>query len=159
MSYNDITKIIDHLYISNWNTSNNLLELHKNKIKAVLTIETRNKPDNIINYYRTNNIDYLFLSLDDLPTENISKYFDISYIFINKHVNKGDNVLVHCWAGVSRSTTLVINYLMRKYFENTRDKCCTECVLVYYLKYCQSKRPIINPNVGFINQLVSYYKM
>lgn len=158
MSYNDITKIIDYLYISNWHTSNNILELHKNKIKAVLTIETRQKPDNIINYYRSNNIDYLFLNLKDLSNENILKYFDISYDFINKHISKGDNVLVHCWAGVSRSATLILNYLMRKYFENTKNKYCSECVLVYYLKYCQSKRPIISPNLGFINQLILYYK-
>ena len=160
MSYNDITKIIDNLFISNWDTSNNILELHKNKIKAVLTIETRQKPDSIINYYRSNNIDFLFLRLNDLPKENIRKYFDISYDFINKHISKGNNVLVHCWAGVSRSTTLVLNYLMRKYYlENIMNKCRSECVLVYFLKYCQSKRPIINPNSGFINQLISYYKM
>ena len=159
MSFNhDIDKISDFLYISNWDTANNLYELKKNNIKAVLTIETSNKPTHILNYYKQNNIDFLFLYLNDLPSENITKYFDVSYEFIDKNIKKGNNVLVHCMAGISRSSTLILNYLMRKYYErNIYQNKCSECVLNYFLRAVKTKRQIINPNTGFINQLKNYY--
>ena len=158
MSYQSMDKIVDHLYITNWETSNNISELKRNNIKAILTIETSQKPITVLDYYKKNNIDYLFLYLNDLSTENISKYFEKSYDFINSHINKGENVLVHCRAGVSRSATLVLNYLIRKYYEQDGRNKCSRCVLKYFLNYCKSKRFVINPNPGFINQLISYYQ-
>lgn len=156
--YQDIDKISDFLYISNWETSNNPYVLKKYNIKAILTIETNNKPNDVLNYYKQNNIDYLFLYLNDLPSENIKKYFDVSYEFIDKNIKKGNNVLVHCMAGISRSSTLILNYLIRKYYEQNRyQNKCSECVLNYFLQALRTKRPIINPNTGFINQLKNYY--
>lgn len=156
--YHDINKISDFLYISNWDTANNPYELEKHNIKAVLTIETSNKPNHILKYYKENNIDYLYLYLNDLPSENITKYFDISYDFIDKNIKNGNNVLVHCMAGISRSSTLILNYLMRKYYEkNMYQNACSSCVLNYFLKAVRTKRPIINPNTGFITQLKNYY--
>ena len=35
MSYQSMDKIVDHLYITNWETSNNVLELKRNNIKAI----------------------------------------------------------------------------------------------------------------------------
>jgi hypothetical protein len=158
MSYQDVDEIIKHLYISNWYSSINPVELKKHNIKAIITIETRQKTQDILNYYRKNDIDYLFLYLNDLPSENISKYFNISYNFIDKHIKQGNNVLVNCWAGISRSSTIILNYLMRKYYETGGKNQCSNCVFKYFLNHCQSKRPIINPNEGFKSALISYYK-
>ena len=157
MSYQDITEIFKNLYISNWYTSINPIELQKHNIKAIITIETRQKTQDILNYYRKSNIDCLFLYLNDLPSENITKYFDISYNFIDKHIKTGDNVLVHCWAGVSRSATLIINYLMRRYYILGGTSKCTKCIFKSILNHCKIKRPIINPNDGFKNSLIQYY--
>jgi protein tyrosine phosphatase len=159
MNFNqDINKISDFLYISNWETSNNPYVLKKYNIKAIITIETHRKSNEILDYYKENNIDYLFLYLYDLPSEDISKYFDISFAFIDKHIKKGENVLVHCMAGISRSSTLILNYLIRKYYEryNYSSK-CSNCIVNYFLQLCRLKRPIINPNPGFITQLKNYY--
>lgn len=152
---NNIDEIIPHLYISNWGSSNDPIKMGKNKIKAVITIETRKKPDYILKYYKENNIDFLYLYLDDIPSENISKYFDISYNFIKKHIDKKENVLVHCYAGVSRSSTIIFNYMLKEYYLNKGCK-CPQCIFRYFLDYSRSKRSIINPNIGFINQLLSY---
>jgi protein-tyrosine phosphatase len=48
-------------------------------------------------------------------------------------------ILVHCFAGVSRSATVVIAYLMQEHG------------LTYHaaMKLVKSKRPFINPNEGF----------
>ena len=54
---------------------------------------------------------YHTIEIDDKNYENISKFFDETYNFIEN----GETVFVHCSAGVSRSATLLIAYLMRKY--------------------------------------------
>ena len=58
---NEINEIIPHLYISNWDSSNDITKLENNNIEAVITIETRNKPTSILDYYKKNNIHFLFL--------------------------------------------------------------------------------------------------
>lgn len=47
-------------------------------------------------------------------TESKSK-FDKAYDFIEENIHKGNQVIVHCNVGQSRSTAVVIAYLMRKY--------------------------------------------
>jgi len=44
-------------------------------------------------------------------TENIYRFFEEAYNFIKE----GKIVFVHCHAGVSRSASIVIAYLMKKY--------------------------------------------
>lgn len=55
-------------------------------------------------------------------------------------------MLVHCWAGVSRSTTIVISFLMAEHGMSLND--ATEHV--------RKQRWFINPNPGFKNQLKRY---
>ena len=54
MYNNDITEIVPHLFISNWFTSNNPNVLYNNQIKAVITLETLEKPNDILNYQKLN---------------------------------------------------------------------------------------------------------
>ncbi len=58
------------------------------------------------------NVIHLKISIDDSPFENISQFFGSCFEFISKNIKYG-NVFVHCVAGVSRSATIVIAYLMR----------------------------------------------
>lgn len=55
-------------------------------------------------------------------------------------------MLVHCVAGVSRSATLVIAYLMKFEYMSLRQA-------FYHVK---AVRPIIRPNPGFWRQLIEY---
>lgn len=57
-------------------------------------------------------IDHLKIKIDDSPFENISQHFSTCIDFISKNIKYG-NVFVHCVAGVSRSATIVIAYVMR----------------------------------------------
>ena len=60
---------------------------------------------------------------------------------------KGKNkVLVHCAAGVSRSSTVVVSYIMKN--KNIGWKKALEEV--------QSKHPMAFPNMGFREQLQKY---
>lgn len=87
-----------------------------------------------------------------MARENIIQYFSEAIDFIENALKdpKGTNgVLVHCFYGVSRSSTLVIAYLMKKY--NLTYQKAFERV--------KSKRSLCHPNRGFIQQLKLFYKM
>ena len=48
----------------------------------------------------------------DQPWENMSRHFMASIKFIQGAIDKGGAVFIHCYAGVSRSVTLAIAYLI-----------------------------------------------
>ena len=94
------------------------------------------------------NIKYLRYELSDSPDENIADKFNDCIQFIQDALNEndGDNkntVLVHCFAGVSRSSSAVISYFMKTKNMSFDD--------AYH--FVQSKRRIIDPNEGFVEQL------
>ena len=55
---------------------------------------------------------YLWIDLQDEEYVDITKHFDEVHNFIDKNINTV-NVLVHCMAGVSRSASFVIGYIMK----------------------------------------------
>ena len=82
----------------------------------------------------------------DIDSSPIHKYFDDTYIFIKKNLDKGNTVWVHCYAGISRSPTIVIAYIMREF------RMIYEEAFELVKKY----RPIIKPNDGFVQQLKTF---
>jgi protein-tyrosine phosphatase len=154
MSVRDVDMIIPHLYLTNWESSNDQEVLIKYNIVAVVTVETSNKPIFVINFYKNHNIKNFHIRLHDHPDQKISDYFDSSYEFINYFINRGENLLVHCRAGISRSTTIIVNYLLRKRYENSFIDRPSNNVVSEILNFIRTKRAFINPNTGFINQLV-----
>lgn len=64
-------------------------------------------------------------------------------------IESGGIVFVHCKAGISRSATSVISYLMKKY-SWTLSKTTT---------FVKSRRSVICPNFGFTRQLQEWEKM
>jgi predicted protein tyrosine phosphatase len=117
--------------------------LIKHNIRAIISVrgELSQPPE----YYKKWGIHVLHIPITDHPSTNISKYFSHTYHFISHHTQKY-GVLVHCAAGISRSTTLVIAYLMRQYKMSAKDA-------VFWVK---SKRPCCFPNDGFLKQLIFY---
>lgn len=91
-------------------------------------------------------IDYLHLELEDTHTQKLYPYFPIANAFIDKHITAGTRVLVHCLAGISRSASIVIGYIMYRY--NLTWEQAYERV--------KSNRSIIDPNFGFVCQLYNY---
>lgn len=90
-------------------------------------------------------IKYKTIKINDLPEVQILPYFDQAFEFIDEGVRDGC-VLVHCNAGVSRCSTVIIGYLMK-----THHMSLTEA---YNL--VKEKRPAIRPNDGFRVQLKTY---
>jgi len=139
---NQINKIIDGLYIGNYNAA-----LDPNIITSynIQTIVNCTKKKNRINM----NVDYLQVPIDDPPSIADTEYVNSNFVpivtFISNSINNGKNVLVHCIMGAQRSPTIVAIYLMVKFGVNYQ-------VAIQFIK---SKRPIcFFGNINYINSLV-----
>lgn len=94
-----------------------------------------------------NGIRILQLNVRDTPADNIGKYFDDAYSFIQRG-RKDGTVLVQCMAGKSRSSAIILAYIMRRLGVSLDSA----------LSFMKKKRPKVNPNEGFMNQLKLYEK-
>ena len=84
--------------------------------------------------------------LEDTHSEDPFKYFDSIYAHIETALNNNKKVYIHCQMGISRSPTIVIAYLMKKYQWN-RDKA---------VAFVKDKRPWIAPNSSFMKYLAAF---
>lgn len=132
-----------HSVIGNYSTNDDDI-LSEINIKVVISALTEEEyEDYMIGEQDFHNIEWIRLVIDDDKDEKISQYFFKVHNIINKALAENKNVIVHCAAGISRSSSLVIAYLMienRWSYEEAYN-------------YVRSKRSIINPNIGFVKQL------
>lgn len=97
------------LFISDVKTANDLAELQKRHIYALLTFGEDNNPSK----YTFLKGGYLCLPLED-TSGNLKEMMDKVVKFFDRHLIKG-NILVHCSTGNSRSCAAVIGYFIKKY--------------------------------------------
>lgn len=86
------------------------------------------------------------INISDTFETLVEKFFDETHNFIEEARRNRCNILVHCKAGVSRSPTIAIAYIMkwkRLHLQDAYD----------FVKRC---RPQISPNLNFMGQLMSY---
>ena len=136
-----MSQIKDYLYLGSLNDSNNEEFIINNKIKTIINVTYNH--ENI----KYNNIKYYKIETLDNEKQPIIYVINNVINIINENKNNG-NILVHCYVGKSRSATCVIAYLMKEY-NMTLEKAFI---------YIKDKRYIINPNHGFINQLMIFEK-
>ena len=134
-----VTKIVDELYISPA-TAVTPDKLRRAGVTLVIncTIE--------IPIVRIPGIEAIKINIDDLPTARIGVYFDRCADHIRTVRENGGRTLVHCAAGISRSASICIAYLMRHRRMSLREA-------YHHMKSC---RQIIRPNPGFFRQLIDY---
>jgi len=138
-----ITEIINNIFIGSYLNAKNWNELEKNNIKYILNCATECK--NIFE----DKIKYLKLDIKDQNDFPIQDFFDKGIQFIQESVNNNDgNILIHCMEGKSRSTTLLMAYLIKYKNENTNSA----------YKIVKSKRQLTMPNLGFMFKLREYEK-
>ena len=135
-------EIIPHLFLGSIGSASNLKELQRSKITHIVCCG-----ENIKNFF-PDKFKYFNIPILDSDKEDIKKYFESSYKYIDEAIHNKGNVLVHCHAGVSRSSSFVIAYIMKSQ-KKTYDT---------VLDMVKSKRNKINPNPGFIQQLKEYEK-
>ncbi|XP_054790101.1 uncharacterized protein LOC129295588 isoform X2 [Prosopis cineraria] len=86
--------------------------------------------------------------LRDTENEDLLDYLDVCVNFIDRS-RKDGSVLVHCFAGVSRSAAIITAYLMRSEHLSQED------ALQSLRKSCE----FVCPNDGFLEQLKMYEEM
>ncbi|KAL1256461.1 hypothetical protein QQF64_012006, partial [Cirrhinus molitorella] len=89
---------------------------------------------------------YLCINAADASSQNLSQHFKESIRFIHECRLNGGACLVHCLAGVSRSTTMVVAYLM-----TVTNYGWEEC-----LTAVKAVRSFVGPNYGFQQQLQDF---
>lgn len=139
-----LTRITDCLYLSNGEAANNKLFLYANQITTVINVSVE-----VVNTYFPG-IYYVHVPVADVPSARIYDFFDAVADKINAVDLNDGRTLVHCAAGVSRSATLCMAYLMKYHSVSLANAHS-------WVKAC---RPIIRPNLGFWEQLIQYeYKL
>ncbi|GFR57679.1 dual specificity protein phosphatase 18 [Elysia marginata] len=84
--------------------------------------------------------------LRDSDDQSLLSYLDDLVDFVSKAVSVGGKVVVHCMAGVSRSASVVLAYLVRERAMSLREA----------HDHVIACRPVIRPNMGFWAALVEY---
>lgn len=92
------------------------------------------------------NIKKFYVRLVDAESSDISAHFDEASKFINDEIESGGRVLVHCAAGISRSCTLILAYLLR----------CRNFDLRTAFNLVKKSRRVVRPNNGFFEKLIQY---
>lgn len=135
------SQIFDWLFIGTEDNSLNYEELKTLKINYILNCASEVDDDFLPSSFK-----YLKLSMGDFKNVDIFDILEEGTEFINNARKMRGNILVHCKFGVSRSTAVVIGYLI-KYMGYTADEA---------IAYVKRKRHVSNPNKGFIKQLREY---
>ena len=102
-------------------------------------------------------IEHLQLFVTDFASSRIDEHFEPGTRFIQKHRRQARNVYVHCGAGISRSATMVLYFLLHHIYERDPEIDAyverRELVVPLLHAYLRCKRPVVDPNVGFCAQL------
>ncbi|KAI3452659.1 hypothetical protein Pfo_009323 [Paulownia fortunei] len=139
----ECSRILDHIYLGSDAIAKNREILRQNGITHVLNCVGFVCPE-----YFKNELVYKTLWLQDCPSEDITSIlYDVFDYFEDVREQCG-RVLVHCCQGVSRSTSLVIAYLMWKEGQSFDDA----------FQHVKTARGVTNPNVGFACQLLQCQK-
>ncbi|CAH2238341.1 probable dual specificity protein phosphatase DDB_G0283417 [Pararge aegeria] len=125
--------IVDHLYIGSQDCAVKSV-LEKFNINCVISLGID---------VDVCNLEHRFVPVMDLPESDIVPVLAECLPFIRNCIEAKLNVLVHCNAGVSRTSMVAIAYLME--YEKMSFSEAYELV--------KTKRPAIQPNAGFKKQL------
>lgn len=122
------------LFLGDWGHAEAHDRLRELNIRSVVTIH--NNPGNLRLPPRWR---HLRIELADVDSADMAPHLEPVYAFIEEARAAGHAVLVHCGAGVSRSATLCIAYLMRRHRWPAHKA----------LAFAKAARSLVSPNDGF----------
>lgn len=138
---NEYDKVLDYLYISNYASACNKASMKAAGITHVITLIPGVPP------MFPDDFCYLVVEVRDRPHIQISEQFQRCTDFIKEAKKSGGKVLVHCLKGISRSATIVCAYLITEVKQTPSQA----------LAYVKARRAVVNPNIGFCDQLNTLY--
>lgn len=138
------TKVLSHLYLGSQQDVLDESLLQQNGINYVLNIS---KTCPAPSYIPANH--FLRIPVKDNYGETILSWLDDAIQFIDKVKSANGKVIVHCLAGISRSPTVAIAYIMKRLHMTNETA----------YRFVKAKRPTISPNFNFLGQLIEYEKL
>lgn len=132
--------IVDNIYLGNIDA-----------VKDSLCMEDIDVVINLSNsrYQEYSQTTYYHMDISDNTDSNIRQFFD-QLDEIVKNTNSNHNILIHCFAGISRSVTMVLYYIMKYKKMSLKDA---------YFFLCSVREQNTCPNYGFFRQLLICEKL
>ncbi|XP_069480060.1 dual specificity protein phosphatase 8 isoform X2 [Ambystoma mexicanum] len=135
------TCILPHLYLGSQKDVLNKDLMAQNGIAYVLNASnTCPKPDFVCDHH------FMRIPVNDNYCEKLLPWLDDSVDFIEKARLSSSRVIVHCLAGISRSATIAIAYIMKTMGLSSDEA----------YRFVKDRRPSISPNFNFLGQLLEY---
>jgi hypothetical protein len=139
--FSNATEIVTSLFLGSSFNAYDIYFLRRKRINVIINIT-----DEINNFYETDNsLTYYRFPIRDNNLDEINTILNESYNIIDHHLKNGDKVLVHCYMGASRSASVVIYYMMKKYKISYKKA----------LEIVKTLRPVVNLTEKFHNTLNS----
>ena len=159
-SDDNYNKIISGVYLGNYDAACSKSFILDKEIDLVINCSNNlGWPEFYANIER-HNFKYIRIPLDDsfdqtdqdIMAVSLERICPVMYTAIN---NSEQNVYVHCYAGMQRSATVVLCYLIYKdYVENKTIKLLKE-----YYGFLRKKRVVVfHPDPTFVKVIAKYYK-
>ncbi|XP_054286939.1 dual specificity protein phosphatase 22-like [Macrosteles quadrilineatus] len=136
---NGMNKVLPGLYVGNYRDSKDAQQLDRFNITHIVAIHDAARKLHSDKHY-------LCVMAADTPDQNLTQYFPLCNDFIHAARLRGGNVLIHCLAGMSRSVTVAVAYIMSVTSLNWKEA----------LKVVRVGRSVANPNFGFQKQLQEF---
>lgn len=137
-----VTRVLPFLYLGNERDARDADLLDRLGVGYVLHVTTTPPPG--LETRHGPGLRCKRLPASDSCHQNLKQFFQEAFAFMDEAHANGSRVLVHCHAGISRSPTITVAYLMRH----------LRLPLVDAYRYLKAKRPIISPNLNFMGQLM-----
>ena len=145
-----ISQVLPRIYLGDREDATTEATLQKHKIGFVISLLSEDLTKDELKIYQRNRIKRLYIEIVDSRTARISSHFKRVLhhmeMYISAKNNHNRNILVHCHAGISRSATIVIAYVMNHC--GLPAESAERNVRLF--------RDIINPNPGFCIQLLKF---
>ncbi|XP_070559736.1 dual specificity protein phosphatase 6-like [Ptychodera flava] len=135
-------EILPYLFLGSAQDSKNMDMLSKHGIKYILNVTP-----NIPNCFESEgDFKYMQIPISDHWSQNLSVFFPEAIGFIEEARQAKCGILVHCLAGISRSVTVTVAYLMQKLALSLNDA----------YDYVKKRKANISPNFNFMGQLLDF---
>jgi len=132
------TLIIDNIYLGNGWDASSYYDLKANNITTIINVTNE-----IPNYYEAE-FNYFNIPVRDTIDSSMILFFNDVLEFLKKYKNQ--NILIHCYHGSSRSSTIVLLHLIINYKMSIEEG----------LKLLKEKREIVNLNKIFFEELKTF---